>query len=180
MILPTTIFLRTVTMLHAHDKKNKRPAFTLFELMVVLVIIAAMVTVVLPYATRSNEALKLTQESLSLAEAIRYVIYLASDTRKPTRIIIDNKNNRYFLETASEISNRDFEPIEDFVGSVYYFGSETRIVDISGFSTEGSDYCLTFEPAKPWPNASISLSSGEQIKTVTIKGKHVEIEDSTI
>jgi prepilin-type N-terminal cleavage/methylation domain-containing protein len=167
-------------MFHKDDRKYKRPAFTLFEMMVVLVIIAAMVTVVLPYASRSNEALKLTQESLSLAEAIRYIIETASDTQKPTRITIDCKNNCYFLETANGISNRDFKQIEDFVGSVHYFGQEIRIVDITGFSIEGSNYCLTFEPARPWPNASVSLSSGEQIKKVTIKGKNVEIEDSTI
>lgn len=148
--------------------------------MVVLVIIAAMVTVVLPYATRSNEALKITQESLSLAEALRYAIDLASDTKRPTRITIDCENNCYFLEIASGISNRDFKPIEDIGSAVHCFCSEARIIDITGFSVEGSDHCLTFEPARPWPNASVSFSTGEQIKTVTIRGRRVEIENSTI
>jgi prepilin-type N-terminal cleavage/methylation domain-containing protein len=176
----TMIFLQTVTMLHIHDRKFKRPAFTLFELMVVLVIIAAMVTVVLPYATRSNEAMNITQESLSLVEAIRYVIDLASDTQRPTRLTIDSKNNCYFMETASGASNRDFKPIEEIGNAAHYFGSEIHILDMTGFSTDGSDYHLIFEPARPWPNASVSFSSGELIKKVTIRGKCVEIEDSTI
>lgn len=163
-----------------HDRKSKRNAFTLFELMVVLVIIAAMVTVVLPYATRSNEAMNLTQESLNLADSLRYMIETASDSQRPTRITIDSRNNCYVMEIASGISNRDFKPVEGIGNAMHYFGSELRILNITGFTTDGSDYHLTFEPARPWPNASISFSSGELIKTVTIRGKRVEIEDSTI
>lgn len=148
--------------------------------MVAMVIIATMVTVVLPYATRSNKAMEIRQESLSLAESVMYAIETASDTQRPTRITIDSKNNCYYLETASEISNSDFKPIEGIGIAVHYFGSGIRIIDLTGFTTDASVYHLIFEPANPWPNASVSFSSGELIKTVIIRGKRVEIEDSTI
>jgi hypothetical protein len=148
--------------------------------MVVLVIIATMVTVVLPYASRSNEAMEIRQESLSLAESVMYAIETSSDTQRPTRIAIDSKNNCYFLEIANGINNNDFKPIEGIGNAVHYFGSGVRIIDMTGLTTDGSIYHLTFEPANPWPNASVSFSSGELIRTVKIRGKRVEIEDSTI
>jgi prepilin-type N-terminal cleavage/methylation domain-containing protein len=163
-----------------YDRKLRCCAFTLFELIVVMVIIAAMVTVVAPYATRSNEALKITQECLSLAEAVNYIADLAMDTKRPTRILIDPENNSYMLEMATGINNQDYEPIEALGYAMRYFSRNIRIIDITGFGVEGNDHCLVFEPARPWPNASISLSTSDEIKTITIRGKRVEVEDSAI
>lgn len=166
--------------LSLYDFRRPLHAFTLLELMIVLVIIAAMVTVAVPYATRSNKSLKMKQECLSMAEAIKYVADLAMDTKKPTRITINPKTNSYLLEIATGINNQSFKPIEGFGGSIRYFGQSVRIIDMTGFSIEGKERCLVFEPTRPWPNATISLSSDDAIKTIKIRGKQVEIEDSTI
>jgi hypothetical protein len=147
--------------------------------MVVLVIIAAMMTVVIPYATRSNEALKTAHECLSLADTIRYIADLAADTKRPTRILIDSRGNRYVLEMANSRNNRDYEPIEALGDAVRYFGQDIRIIETTGFSMEGNDRSLVFDPARPWPSASISLSSVDGITTITIRGGRVEIEDQT-
>ena len=163
-----------------YDRELRFYAFTLLELMIVLAIIAAMVSVVVPYATRSNETLKIRQECLSMAEAIRYMVDLAMDTRRSTRILIDPKSNSYLLEMATGIGNQDYKPIEDFASAVRRFDRNIHIMDTKGFSTEGNDLCLVFDPARPWPNASISLSTGDEIKTITIRGRCVDIEDSAI
>jgi hypothetical protein len=146
----------------------------------VLVIIAAMVTVVVPYATRSNEALRTAQECLSLADAIRYLSDMAVDTKLSTRILINPESNSYLLEIASGTDNRDYEPIEAFGNAIRYFSQGIRITDVTGFSFKGSNYCLVFEPTRPWPNASISLSTKDEIKTIIIRGRCVQIEESTI
>jgi len=144
-------------------------------------IIAAMVTVAIPYATRSNKSLKIKQECLSLAQAVEYVADLATDTRRPTRIVVDVKNNCYLLEAATGVNNHNYRPIKDFGGGIRHFGESVHIIDMTGFSVDGNEHCLVFEPARPWPSASISLTSGDTIKTITIKGKQVEIsEDSNI
>lgn len=163
-----------------HNRNAGCSAFTLFELMIVLVIIATMVTVVVPYATRSNEALRTTQECLSLADAIRYMTDLAVDMNRSTRILINPQSNSYLLEIASGADNRDYEPIEDFGNAICYFSQDIRITGVLGFSFEGSNYCLVFEPTRPWPDASISLSTRDEIKTIIIRGKRVQIEESTI
>lgn len=148
--------------------------------MIVLVIIATMVTVVVPYATRSNEALRTAQECLSLADAIRYIADLAVDTKRSTRILLNPESNSYLPEIASGTDNRDYEPLEAFGNAIHYLSKGIRITDVTGFSFEGSNYCLVFEPTRPWPNASISLSTGDEIKTIIIRGKRVRIEESTI
>jgi type II secretory pathway pseudopilin PulG len=155
-------------------------AFTLFELIVVLVIIAAMTTVVVPYATRSNKNLRVKQECLNMAEAVKYTINLAMDTKRPTRIVINPKNNSYLLEIATGINNQDYKPVEDFQGAVHYFGRNVHIIDTTGFSVDGNGRYLIFDPARPWPNASICLSTSDAIKTIDIRGKQVEIDDSAI
>ena len=162
------------------NRKVRCCAFTLLELMVVLMIIATMVTVVVPYATRSNEALKTTQECLSLADTFKYIADLAMDTKRSTRILINPESNSFLLEIASGTDNRDYEPMEAFGNAVRYFSQGIRITDVTGFSFEGSNYCLVFEPTKPWPDASISLSTRDEIKTIMIRGRRVQIEDSTI
>lgn len=155
-------------------------AFTLIELIVVLVIIAAMMTVVVPYATRSNDNLKITHDCLSLTEALRFAADLAIETKRPTRVVIDTGRNLYLLETADSFNNQVFVPIEYLGTTVNHFSSKTRIVDIEGFSMDADRYYLLFEPSQPWPDASISVSNDDVTKTIIIDKKNVRIEESTI
>lgn len=175
MMLPTMMNL-----LSPDNKKLSVYGFTLVELIIVLVIIAVMVTVTVPYATKSNKSLKIKQECMSMSETIKYAADLAMDTKKPIRIVINPNTKSYLLEEAAGINNQSFKPIEDFGSGVHYMSQDTHIIDMTGFSVEGQERCLVFEPTKPWPNATISLSDDDSIKTIKITGRKVEIEDSTI
>jgi prepilin-type N-terminal cleavage/methylation domain-containing protein len=170
-----------ITSKQRHNRTLSLRGFTFIELLVVLTIIAVMVTIVVPYANRSNKSLNIKQESLSIAEALKYMADLAMDTKKPTRIVINPKANSFLLEMATEINNQSFRPIEDFGGGgIHYFVQNVRIIGIKGFDAEGDGYYLIFDPTKPWPNGSISLSTTDSITKINIKGKQIEIEDSTI
>ena len=176
----TVMILQTMMTLQIQNRRPGLYGFTLFELIVVLVIISVMVTITIPYATRSNEGLKIKQECLNIAEAVRYAIDLAMDTKKPTRIVINPKNNSYLLEIATGINNQSYKPTEGFQGIVRYFGQAIHIIDITGFDVDGNSWYLIFDPTKPWSNASFSLSIGDVIKTVKIEGKQVKLEEPTI
>lgn len=178
MVIMTMLQITRIS--HRRDSRTRSHGFTLFELIVVLAIIAAMITVAIPYASRSNESLRIKQECLNVAQAIEYASDLAVNIRRPTRIVINPNNKSYWLEIAAGTNNHDYKPLEDFQGSVRYFGKSIYITDTSGFSIDGNTYYLIFDPARPWPNASISLSNKDAIKTIIIRGNHVEIEESSI
>ncbi|MBN1186544.1 MAG: type II secretion system protein [Bacteroidales bacterium] len=154
----------------------KLRGFTLVELMVVLTIMATMVAIIMPYATRSNESLSIKQEALNLELAIKYVIDLAIDMKRPTRIVLNRKINNFAIEMATDTYSNNFQPI-DKSGDIgnHYFNQNIQVSDIEGFSMEGSNYYLIFDPAKFWPSGSVSLSIDNLIYTINIKGKIVEI-----
>jgi len=152
--------------------------FTLFELVVVMAVISVMVMVAVPYASKSNEGLKLKQEGLNIAEAVKYAIDLAINSGKPVRITIDTKNKDYLLEAAA--AENVYKPIEGFPGEVCYISQTTSIVDMTGFETDGSNQYLVFDTAKQWPDAEFSLSAGDIVETIRIKGKRVEVEESAL
>ncbi len=161
---------------------SRRPhtadAFTLIELVIVLVIIAAMVTVTVPYATRSSEGLKLEQACLDIAEAIKYAMSWTTDTGVCTRLTIDVATGLYLIETATAGDGREFEPLEDSRAGIRGVGRRIRIGDLDGFvMSEQNRYCLLLDPGRPWPDASCSLAVKDAVKVVRIAGKAVYIED---
>lgn len=163
-----------------HAIKPNRRAFTLLELMIVLAIIAAMVTVAVPYATRSNKALKIESQCMSLAKSVEYIADLAMETKRPTRFLIDPVTNEYSLEISSGPGVESYESVVISGGARRYLSRDIRITDMTGFGVDSGSHYLLFEPARSWPNASISLSSEDVNKTIVIAGKRVEVKDSTI
>ena len=163
-----------------NDRRALRVGFTLLELIIVLAIISAMMTVILPYATRSNEGLRMEQECLNIAQAVEYAMSLCADTKRPTRLVVNIEERSYSVEIASEFSSRHFLPTEDAFGTVRYLGRDIHVMDLDGFDIEDKGYFLLFDPADVWPEATISLAAGNTVRTIKINGKRVEIEDSTI
>lgn len=161
----------------------KRPGldgFTLLELVIVLLILSAMVTVIMPYAGRSNETLKLEQESLNIAESIRYAIDRAITGNRSTMFVIDPQDRCYRLQAAVGINAVNFKPIDDAHGAARHFGKAIRVIDVDGFDVGAKGYYIIFDSRSIWPDASISLCVDDKVKVIRILGRRVEIEDSTI
>ena len=81
-----------------HNRKNISQdgfskAFTLFELVIVLAVISAMVAVVMPFCLRSNEALEIKQGCSDIAQALRYAIDLSGQKSVPVKFIYNKKLN---------------------------------------------------------------------------------------
>lgn len=151
--------------------------FTLFELIVVLAIITAMVAVVLPFCKRSNDSLKIRQHSSNVAQTIRYAIDLAENRNKVVKFILNEKRKSYYLRIEDQNS---FKPLNDFIGMEKFIDESINLYDISGFEQMGTEYFLAFDPQKTWPNAGLSLSANDIIEIITIASKHVEIEENHI
>ena len=160
-------------------KKAKCLAFTLIELIVVLTILATMTAIVLPYGKRSNKHLKVKQECLNLAGILTYSINYASEASKPTRTTIDLKRRIYFLEAASSINSSDFMIVPVGGRELRPLSQNLYVTNIDGFEVNTNGYYIVFDPLKPWPKASISLSDEETTHTIIIDGKRIEVADST-
>jgi prepilin-type N-terminal cleavage/methylation domain-containing protein len=164
-------------------KSSRCGGFTLVEILIVLVIISAMIAVVLPRAASSNESLELQDACLSISEALRYVRDLAGQTNKPTRFVISPKERSYCLQIAANgpdsISqwNRDrFGNTEVILPNPASISQAVHVMDLDGFGVLSGRYCLVFDPARPWPNASIILSTSSAAKEIAITGKRLEIK----
>jgi len=153
-------------------------AFTLFELIVVLSIISAMVAVILPFAARSKEGLKIIEQSHDIEQTIRYAIALTQDQHRPVKFVINIKNKSYHLEQADE--NGYFKLIESFLVAVRYIDNKIHIHDADGFRQEAEELSLILDPARPWPKAQFSISTRDMTKTIKINTRNVEIEETSI
>ena len=153
-------------------------AFTLFELVVVLAIISAMVAVVLPFCKRSNDSLKIKQDSSNIAQAIRYAIDLAEKRNKAVRFIFNNKYKTYYLQI--ENSDNSFDPVEGFTGTERLIDKNINLFDVEGFEQKRSEYFLLFDPHRPWPDAWISFYTNDLTVTIKIKSKYIEIQEESI
>ena len=175
--------LRTTTSRNWSRSKGRRcaRAFTLVELVIVLLVIAAMVTVAVPYATRSSESRKLEDVCRDLAETIKYAMSYALDTQKRTRLAVDVMQGSYVIE-ASRGANEDvFEPLEDSRAGLRLLGAGLRILDYDGFQPiQGNRYGLVFDVSTPWPQARLSLTLKDMCRTVTITGRLVAVEGKSM
>ena len=158
--------------------RNSQKGFTLFELVVVLAIISAMVAVALPFCKRSNSALKIRQLSSSIAQIVRYAIDMSEKKKESVKFIYNDKFKSYHLEIQD--SQNDFKPVNDFTGTETFFSENIYLFDIEGFDQAGQEYFLVLDPKKTWPDAWISFSDNNLVVTVKIKSKHDEIREESI
>ena len=148
------------------------------ELIIVMAIISAMITVIAPYATRSNNDLKLKEQCRNLAETTKYALNFAQVVYKPTRLVIDTKTKSYHVEMMAD--NGTYEPLQTFAGSTQYIASTIAIGGLDGFETDKDKDYLIFDPERPWPYANISLLDNDSTATIKIQGKQVDIEEQNI
>jgi len=163
-----------------NDKTDCLPGFTFLELMIVLAIISAMMTLVLPYVASSTGHLQMKQDCLNIAELARYGINLATITSRQSRLVIEPARRTYCLQLAGDNTGRQFEKLQGHIGRTCTFSDKLAITDITGFEVKGKSYCLSFDPRRPWPKANISLSTTETTTTITIRGKKVEFKEQQI
>jgi prepilin-type N-terminal cleavage/methylation domain-containing protein len=158
------------------DKKGNY-GFTLIELIIVLAIIAAMITICVPYANRSNNYLKLREQTYNIAETIKYGMNLAIDSERSVRFTLDTRKKSYWLETSDE--NGFFRAIEGFGGTINYMEETIFISDMEGFYPSGHEWYLIFDINREWPYAYLNLSTKELLETIRIKARDVEIKERT-
>lgn len=166
---------------HARNASRRRPiarAFTLVELLIVLVILAVMVTVTVPYATRSRTSRQLDEACRDIAETVKYALNIAADIRQPARFVLDIAAGSYQIEVSPRPDGEHFDPLEDNRVGLRRLGAGVSVVQHEGFRmVDRGRYGLVFDPAGIWPHASLSLMAQDETHTVRVRGRLVDIED---
>ncbi len=151
--------------------------FSLIELLIVLVIIAVAVGFTAPRATRSDEHQVVVQLSLNLKESIKYVIDSATNEGRPHRIVFFHKQNFYRLESAIGDDYENYAPMSGQLGNNSYLGSSIASVETEGFEQDGDTEYLIFDPAMPWPRATITVVSENSNRAIKIEGAKIFIDE---
>ena len=160
------------------DKHINPHAFTLVELMVVMAIIAAMLTVTLPFANRSNNALKVQQAASNIAQTLRYAINLSETKQRKIKFVFDTKNSSYYLEIANQ--NTGFKQLDDFAGKQRFIDNDIYLFDSEEVEHDSRKLLLIFDPQKKWPDASITFATKNLMEKIIIKGRHVDIKEISL
>ena len=176
------ILLTMMTLINS--KKDNKPGFvlsagfTLFELIIVLAVISAIVGVALPYATKSNHVLNMRQDALNIAETFKYSIDLAQSRNRKIKISINSKNRTYRL--LKENDSEQYEPLEGYFGIGRRFDKDISVANIEGLTNKADEWSLVIDPAKVFPEASLELISKDIIVKIIITGRKVAIEETSI
>jgi len=167
-----------------NSKKNNKPTcaltagFTLFELIIVLAVISAIIGVTLPYATRSNHFLSIKQDALNITEAFKYSIDLAQSVNRKIKISISTQDRTYQL--LQENDEKQYEPLEGYFGIARGFDKDISVGNIQGLTNQTNEWYLIIDPTKVFPDASLELKSKDIIVKIIITGRKVAIEETSI
>jgi prepilin-type N-terminal cleavage/methylation domain-containing protein len=158
-------------------RKNRSAAFTLIEMIIVMAIISAMMTVVIPYAANSRRAAQLKLTAIDLAQTIDYAINHAIHNKIPTRILIDTKTPAFSIETATSTDPLIFDTATRITPATTVLPNPLRFADFDGLIHTNNNWQIVFNPAEPWPDASITLASDNAEININIRGKYVTATD---
>ena len=152
-----------------------RLGLTLLELVIVLAIIAIMITVIAPYASRSNDSLEIENQIMEIADSILYAIDSTQINHLKSRFCFDTAQNAFYLETSDQDGN--YYPISASIGRKRYLSPNCNVMDVEGFDTQGKCFFIEFDPDRNWPAGSFTILSNDIKKTIAVRSRTVTVED---
>ena len=170
--------LPTITQIRIEALINRQPGFTLIELLLVLVIIATIITVTVPFASRSNEHQNIQQQALNVKAIIDYSIDSSINNNLPTKIVFSFKDNSYWIEVSDgSVSRHNFRPLEAYPGGEHYLGKDVLSFSTEGFSQSGNESYLIFDPEITWPQAMVNIIGKNSSQDIHIHDGRVDLQD---
>jgi len=147
----------------------------------VLVIMTTALAIVVPYVTRSNVGLKVDEVCRDIASAVKYAVDRAVNLGRPVRLVISPHGRNFQLEQAEDITGGIYAAIDGTPGQARFFDERLYITDVDGFEALGADrYVLVFDPRRPWPRAEIAIASNDAARTIYIKGRMAEVQQTDL
>jgi len=158
MILPITILYKR--------------AFTLVELMIVLVMVAVISAVAVPYSSNSDARFDVQQQCLDIKNYLHFALSAAESQGNKYRFAIDCKDKSYWLEYWQD---SQYKAIVGPFGSRKKISSRITAVTKEGFDEENVSYII-YDPTKSWPIANIEIDSVKGGYRIEINAREIEIK----
>src|SRR5881398_1005388 len=92
-------------------------AFTLMEIMIVLVLISIMAAVIVPEMKGSFEDASLRSSAREIADVLTLAYSRSVSLNQPHRVQFDAQSSKYFLEQGTRGGENEFVPLKDVVGA---------------------------------------------------------------
>lgn len=137
-----------------------RSAFTLLELLVVIIIIAAISMSIVPVYIFSMNGIEMRNARNDLLAAIRYAQEMAVRESREYRIIFDLDENRYYLERLAGLDKEEkvFEPAESLLGEEQRLPEFLTLTKMKGRQNKQTrDYYIRCLPNGTSDKATIEL-----------------------
>lgn len=160
--------------------KFKNSAFTLVELIIVMTIIVAMITVAAPYAKNSNKGRIVLNEVLNMQELIYYAIEKSKNSNKALRLVHSKVDRSYWLESSKLQDKYEFKKMDNSLGTAHNYDIAIQNFIFEGNeSTKSFDY-ITFDPREQQQSKiTIQLETLDCWAKLIIEKNNIEISNGS-
>ena len=155
----------------AGPRADRAAAFTMIEVMVVLVLVTLLATMIVPRMAGSSQSAQLRESAQRLLQAARYARGYAVSHRCQCRLLIDTAQNRYALEYQPDPEHRpdQYAPLDRGTRAGRKLGPGVRFEMVRIYHTERRETeskVVTFEPTGQADAATIQV--GNQRRTYSL------------
>jgi type II secretion system protein H len=112
----TTAGMRTAPF-NGRFARRSAAAFTLMEIMIVLVLISIMAAVIVPEMKGSFEDATLRSSAREIADVLTLAYSRSVSLNQPHRVQFDSQSSKYFLEQGTRGSDNEFVALKDVTGA---------------------------------------------------------------
>jgi prepilin-type N-terminal cleavage/methylation domain-containing protein len=165
-----------MTLVTTTSIKYRNKAFTLVELLIVMTIIVAMISVAAPYAKNSNKETLVLNEALNIKELLFYAIDISRSSNSAIRFIHSKIDRSYWLQTSNLQGQSEFKKLDNSLGTPHHYDNAIQSIITEGTeSTKGFDYII-FDPRKQPPtDITIRLETLDCWAELTVDKKNVRV-----
>ncbi|KKL07704.1 hypothetical protein LCGC14_2583370, partial [marine sediment metagenome] len=107
---------------------TRNRAFTIVELIVVIVVVAVLATMIVPRLHGAAGTSRLNTSAFRLLSAARYARSFAAARRQPCRLVLDTDEQRYVLARLDDAEDEpgQFRPLRTGIGKAERLGEGLR------------------------------------------------------
>ena len=158
-------------------------AFTIVELIVVIVVVAVLATMIVPRLYGAAGTSRLKTSASRLLSAARYARSFAAARRRPCRLVLDLSEQRYVLSRIDDAEDEPgrFHPLRTGIGKAERLGQGLRFGKVwirngAADRSDGPTSHITFRPTGRADAAIVEVTDGRRIYSLLVAPHTARVE----